>query len=167
MEMIFILFLISITYSHSINFQSITLGADSLTYLRSSINDDYFYFKKKSYITYKNINLLLYDESYYIEYIYLCFLRYYPSDSTIDECSFSLISSDGSKSTSIGTLYYYKIPLNSSDPYVIIKYSGRRSYGTFKARSYLAERIYDNLYNEKELTALPNIDNFFYILCRF
>ena len=163
MKVLFLLFIIFITYSNAIDFQSITLGADSPKDLRTSVNDDYFYFKKKNYITYKNINLLLYEDSYFIKNIYYCFLDYYPSDSTIDQCSFNSISYDGSKSTSTGTLYHYNIPLTSSDLYVIIKYSGRHSYGTFKARSYLTERIYINSYDKKELSALPNIKNYFYI----
>ena len=41
-----LLFIIFITYSNAIDFQSITLGADSPKDLRTSVNDDYFYFKK-------------------------------------------------------------------------------------------------------------------------
>ena len=164
MKFLFLLFFVLITYSLSTYIQYISIGNTSPDYLRASTDIDYFYFSTYDYVTYNNVYLLLIDDDYSINDIKYCATYSYPSDDTIKECQFSFIPYDGSKSTYSGIVYYYKIqiPTLSNTSYIIIKYSGKNSLGSFRAKSYFAEKIYINPYDETELSPLANTDNYFF-----
>ena len=163
MKALFLLFLVFITYSHSINIQNVPIG-NSLTYLRASTNEDYFYVSIDNYY---NLYLLLIDYSYSINRTYYCNTYSYPSQSSIDSCSFYSLYYDFSDSQikSSGKSYYYKIPVLPRRSYVIIKYSGSNSYGTIKASgSYtnFLKSIKLDASSNTDITTLKNRDNYFY-----
>ena len=135
------------------------MGSSSLKDLNTPIFTDYFYFPIDSRSTYNTANLLLFIPSMGFENIYYCSTSSYPSDETINSCTFTLINYVKSS----GSLEYYKIPISSSASYIIIKYSGRNRYLTIKARSYFMEKIPVNSYDKTKISTFTDTDNYFYM----
>ena len=159
MKVLFLLFLVFIPYSYSL--QYITIGDTSLKNLTTSHYYNYFYILVPAY---KYLHLVLLDDSYYIDDIYYCFTHSYsnPNESTIDSCDFFSLSYYDLKSTSSGKEYYYK---KFTQPYyncIIIRYSGGGS-GTIKAGAaiaYMEEVDIDS--TGIELPRTSNNDTYFY-----
>ena len=165
MKVIFYLFIILITYSHSVNVQYVQIG-DSLTSLESSTNDCYFYFQIGSY-TYNNyLYLYLLDKNYNLySVISYCQTSTTPQQA-ISYCDFRSKSYDDYDNIDNSKGYYYKIPLSySSSKYLIIKYSGSYKYGTIKVRgsfSSFMKRIFVGESTATSLTKIDEIYNYFY-----
>ena len=165
MKVLLLLFLVFITYSHSIDIQNVPIG-NSLTTLRASKNEDYFYFSIGNY-TYYTLYLFLLDNGYNINKIYYCTTYTYPSQSSIKSCSFYRLDYDvsDSQTKSSGKSYYYHVGILSRYSYIIIRYSGSNSYGTFKASGSFTEFIKDiklDASSDRDITTLENINNYFY-----
>ena len=160
MKVLFLLFLTFIKYSYSNDLQNVPIGI-SLRTLRISDNDDYFYFSTSCYTSYSFAYLLLIDDRY-TNYIYYCYASTSPSQSTIGACSFKYIKYYDLYNPSLQKEYYYKIPISSSKPYIIIRYSGRFS-NRIKARisvNPLIPKVVDLGYSIK-LSSFENTDNYF------
>lgn len=161
MKVLFILFLTFITYSQ--NIQEIKSG-EALYTLNSSTTDDYFYFKAISTL---DAHILLIDNNYIINQIYYCFIFSYkaPTQWDIDSCSFNSVNRYGySKELSYYYEYYYKIPLSTSYNYIVIRYSGRNSYGTIKVSAVIPyiENVEVGNYYETRLTTHTMNNTYFY-----
>ena len=118
MKVLFLLFIVSITYSHSIDIQRVQIG-NFQTYLRTSKNEDYFYFSIDSYYVDYYLYLFLLVNDYNLNQIYFCRTNTYPSQSSIDRCPFYSLSNDYSESYKI--LKY--IILLSSTYYKVFLYN--------------------------------------------
>ena len=129
MEILFLLFLVFITYSHSIDIQPVQIS-NHLSTLRASKDDDYFYFSIDKYLSKRFLYLYLLENDYSINKIYYCQTNTFPSQSAIESCSFFFINYNDKNSD---TSYNYKIPILSNDSYIIIRYSGSNNNGSFKA----------------------------------
>ena len=153
MKVLFLLFLVSITYSHSIDIQRVQIG-NFQTYLRTSKNEDYFYFSIDSYYVDYYLYLFLLVNDYNLNQIYFCRTNTYPSQSSIDRCPFYSLSNDYSEShtKSSSTSFYYQVPIIRYS-YIIIKYSGNNSYGTFKASASYTHFIQNIMIDE---SSTPN-----------
>ena len=160
MKILYILFITLIAYSK--NIQEITLGA-SLKNLNPSTTDDYFYFKVISTL---DVHILLRDGSYNLNQIEYCsiYSYYTPTESTIKQCDFLSLDNYDSTSSSFYYEYYYKIHLSTSYNYIIIKYSGRRSYGTIKARAVIPyiDNVYVDTSYQIRLTSHTSNNTYFY-----
>ena len=169
MKELFLIFLFFIKYSHSDVAQYIPIG-NYLKPLNSSTNDDYFYFALNNYYYYDLFYLYLSDKDYSLNKIYYCNSYNIPSQTTIDNCNFYLIDYHyyDVHASSSAKGFFYKI--NPSSNYLIIKYSGRHSYGIIKARgsfkSYFEEVKVDSK-NDTQLSPLNGIYNYFYLDIRF
>ena len=160
MKILYILFITLIAYSK--NIQEITLGA-SLKNLNPSTTDDYFYFKVISTL---DVHILLRDDNYNLNQIEYCsiYSYYTPTESTIKKCDFLSLDIYDSTSSSFYYEYYFKIHLSTSYNYIIIKYSGRRSYGTIKARAVIPyiDNVDVDAYYERKLTSHTSDNTYFY-----
>ena len=166
MKVLFLLFLVFITYSHSINIQKVLIG-DSLTYLTASKDEEYFYFSIDRYSYHNYLYLFLLVDDYNINQINYCRTNTYPSQSSIDSCSFNSFSSDYSESQkkSSSTSFYYKVPISSGYSYIIIKYLGSNNYGTIKASAsytHFIRSITLGSSSNTEITKLVDSNNYFY-----
>ena len=160
MKILFLLFLVFIPYSHSL--QYITIRDTSLKTLNSSTSTDYFYIRVPAN---KDLHLVLVDNGYSIKYINYCSTYSYtiPTESTLEECLFSSFSHYDSKSTSSGTEYYYKDSTIISFNYIIIRYSGRNATGTIKASAVIAYMQNVEIGNSQTyLSTEVNYDTYFY-----
>ena len=161
MKVTFLLFLVFITYSHSFDIQEVPIG-NYLTTLRASKDEDYFYFSIKKYLQRNYLYLFLLVNGYSINKTDYCNTNNYPSQSSIERCSFYSLSYDVSDS---GKSYYYKVSISSGYSYTIIRYSGSNSYGTFKASgSYtnFTKSIMLDASSNTDMTTLENSNNYFY-----
>ena len=160
MKILYILFITLIAYSK--NIQEITLGAP-LKDLNPSTTDDYFYFKVVSPL---DVHILLRDDSYNLNQIEYCsiYSYYTPTESTIKKCDFLSLDIYDSTSSSFYYEYYFKIHLSTSYNYIIIKYSGRRSYGTIKARAVIPyiDNVYVDTSYQIRLTTHTSNNTYFY-----
>ena len=160
MKVLFLLFLVFIIYSHSIDIQPLQ-KSNYLSTLRASRDDDYFYFSIDKYLSKSFVYLYLFENDYGINKIYYCQTNTFPSQSAIDSCSFFFINHDNINSD---TSYNYKIPILSNDSYIIIRYSGSNNNGTFKASfsDTFKKKILVDVNYDTELTAVQNDYNYFY-----
>ena len=162
MEILFLLLIIFIAYSNSINVQEIELGDISFKNLRTSTSPDFFYISINGRTIYNFIYFLFLDDSYNISYINFCFASSPPSDGKIGSCISSSHTYKHSKKKSEGILYHYELPILVNKSYIIINYSGKNSNGTFKAKSYFTEKVPIDSDKEFELSAQINFSNNFY-----
>ena len=165
MKVLFLIFLVFIKYSHSDVAQYIPIGK-YLTPLNSSTNDDYFYFALNNYNYYDLFYLYLSDKDYSLNKIYYCNSYNIPSQTTIDNCNFYLIDYHfyDVHASSSAKGFFYKI--NPSSNYLIIKYSGRHSYGIIRARGSFKpyfEEVEVGSKNDTQLSPLNDIYNYFYL----
>ena len=134
MKVLFLLFLVFIKYSYSVDIKYVSTN-NILTTLNSTINDGYFYFIIESYTSHDYLYLYLFDNNYNLNNtISYCQTRNY-SLQEINSCNFKSRYCDDYDYPGSSKGYYYKIPLSySRSNYLIIKYSGSNNYGTIKAR---------------------------------
>ena len=162
METLILLFLVFITYSHSIDVKYV-LTDNTLTILNSTINDGYFYFST-TYISHNYLYLNLFDRDYNLNNtISYCRTNIRPFQA-ISSCNFISKYYDDNDYPGTSKGYFYKIPLDKSY-YLIIKYSGNNSYGTIKARgsfSNLIEKISIDASSDTSLTKYNELFNYFY-----
>ena len=92
MKVLFLLFLVFITYSNSRDIQFIKMGDSVPKNLRASLDTDYFFFVYDRFVTYNFTHLVLLDNQYDIYPISYCLSFDTPSDSIINECDFNHIS---------------------------------------------------------------------------
>ena len=153
------------TYSNSLDIQYIVMGNSSPKYLSPSYVGDYFYFPIDARSTYDTVLLFLYGTYYEsIIDVHYCSTSSAPSDDTMSRCKFKLINYiDNIKSTSLGDLYSYKIPISSTASYLIIKYSTKNLYTPIKARSCFMEKIPVNSYDKTIIPTFKNTVNYFYM----
>ena len=158
MKVLCLLFLVFKVYSFSL--QYIPIGNTSLTPLTPSTDFDYFFFLA---VWNRNTQIVLLDNGYKINNIRYCNAYSYPTEQSIDTCLFYDLTSYDSKSTPLGTEYYYEKQIGSGTPYIIIRYSGKNVNGTIKASAVVAyiEKIETDSFGIP-LTGDVNSDTYFY-----
>ena len=134
MKVLFLLFLVFIKYSNSDGIQNLEVES-SLTTLKSSNDQEHFYFSLNGYKSYSYIYLLISENLCDVYKIYYCDTTIYPTEESIRSYTYYGVDYYYSQSTSSGKEKYYRIPIDSSKSYIIIKYYGTNSDGTIKARS--------------------------------
>ena len=133
--------------------------------LRSSINEDYFYFKYIS--TFLDFfYLALYDNGYDMNNIYYCNTNNSTYDWVKENCTFNPIEpqANDSRTKTSGTLYYYHIPVMHNYSDLVIRYSGKNENGIFKAVGEYGSFIQklDMLDSPYDITIFENCSNYFY-----
>ena len=163
MKALFFLFIILITYSHSVNVKYVQIG-EYLTTLDSTLNYGYFYFRINDYSSGDYLYLYLFDKNYNLySPISYCLTDTSPSQA-IGSCNFISKYNDDYDTPGLYKGYYYKISLDRSY-YLIIRYTGSYQWGTIKARgSYynFIEKISIDASSDKSLTRFDEIYNYFY-----
>ena len=169
MKIIFLLFLILITYTHTIEMQFITIGANSTTSLDSSKYDSYFYIPITGLKPdYSQLYLLILDEGYDIDNIYYAYFETFPVED-ISYYGFSPIEdlyNRDVKAIPTGRAYYYTMKIWNKDNYLFIRYTGRNIGGSIKARAHFIPFIYNVTVNsnyETNLTRIESTDHYFYM----
>ncbi len=112
---------------------------------------------------YADTHIVLLDNGYNINNITYCNAYSYPTKQVIDICYFHNLSSYDSKSTPLGTEYYYAKHIGSVKQYLIMRYSGKNVNGTIKASGVVAymKKIEIDSFGTS-LTGDVNGDTYFY-----
>ena len=163
-----LLLLVLITNSLSQDLQYVPI-ANSLSSLRPSSIDDYFYFRVNDYYIYGYLYLFLLGESYNLKDVQYCYSNSH-SESDLKYCSFYSVDNYDydTQISSSSKGYYYRIQLSSNRYYLIIKYSGsyRFSYSNLKVKgTYKSFIEYSNVNDksDKKLSSFQDINNYFFV----
>jgi hypothetical protein len=158
MKVLCLLFLVFKVYSFSLKY--LPIGNTSFTPLTPSTDFNYFFFPA---VLYADTHIVLLDNGYNINNITYCNAYSYPTKQVIDICYFHNLSSYDSKSTPLGTEYYYAKHIGSVKQYLIMRYSGKNVNGTIKASGVVAymKKIEIDSFGTS-LTGDVNGDTYFY-----